>query len=510
MPESGQFMVGIDTGGTMAKAAVFDLNGREIASDRHTNAVRFPKPGHTEVDAESLWDAVCDAVRGAINKSGVDRSQIAGVSTTGHGNGLYAVDETGRPVTAGVISTDSRAAEVVADWTSRGLSPVAEATILQRFWAGQTLPLLGWFKRNEPRALDRAAAIFGSKDYVRARLTGDLSTDITEAAVSGLADLAAGGYAESLFAELGISEYLNRLPPIRPSIATAGSITREAGARTGIPVGTPVVRGLTDVVACAVASGVVSPQQMAVIAGTFSVNQTLHPSPRRDLAPMLQMPYPIGGQYIASECSATSASNLEWVCRTLLRAESEKAAGLGRSIYDVCGDLVSEALARPRNDILFFPYLFGGPAGAPAGFVGLEASHDLADVLRAVYEGVAFAHRLDIERLRQGPSAAHPTVGRLSGGAARSAIWPQIFADVLDLCIETTACHELGALGAAMSAATALGHFPSLEHAVQQMTQVDRSFEPDPVRVEFYQRKFARFSAMTQSMATLPLGCLAA
>ncbi len=508
--KAAALFLGIDTGGTMAKAAVFDLEGREIANDRRSNQVRFAKPGHTEIDAEDLWSAVCGAVRGVIESSHIDPTHIAGVSTTGHGNGLYAVDADGRPVTAGIISTDSRAVETIADWTNRGLQSAAEASILQRFWSGQTLPLLGWFKRNDPRALDRAAAIFGSKDYVRGRLTGELSTEITEAAVSGLADLSAGEYASALFAELGVAEYLAKLPPIRPSLQIGGRVSAEAAARCGIPEGTPVVRGLTDVVACAVASGVVTPAHMAVIAGTFSVNQTLHPSARRDIAPMLQMPYPIGGQHLASECSATSASNLEWVCRTLLRAEGEKAQKQGRSIYDVCGDLVVEALTRPRNDILFFPYLFGGPAGAPAGFVGLEASHDLADVVRAVFEGVAFAHRMDIERLRKGRDAARPTIGRLSGGAARSTIWPQIFADVLNLRIETTACNELGALGAAMAAASALGHHASLEEAMRRMTWVDRSFEPDPTRVEFYQRKFVRFAAMTHSMAGLPESRLAA
>ena len=225
---------------------------------------------------------------------------------------------------------------------------------------------------------------------------------------------------------------------------------------------------------------------------------------------MLQMPYPIGGQFLVSECSATSASNLEWVCRTFLRAEAEKASLQNGSIYEACGRLVAEALTRARNDILFFPFLFGGPAGAPAGLLGLDASNDLADVLRAVFEGVAFAHRLDIERLRRGPDAARPSVAKLSGGAARSEIWPQIFADVLGLRVETTAADELGALGAAMAAATALGHFPSLERAVAAMTRVDRRFAPDPTRVQFYDAKFARFSAMTQQMAAMCNGRLPA
>ena len=485
----------------MAKAAVFDLDGREIASDRRANQVTFPEPGHTEVDAEALWQATCAAIRGVLENSGTAAADIMGVSTTGHGNGLYAVDQDGRPVLPGIISTDSRAGALAAEWSLLGYGEVAEPVIMQRFWPGQTLCLLGWFKRHRPEAFDRAAALFGSKDYLRARLTGELATEITEAAVSGLASLNSGDYAYDLFETLGFGDIAAKLPPIRPSLAVGGTVTADAARATGLREGTPVIRGLTDVVACAVASGVSSPDTMAIIAGTFSVNETLHVRPRRSHAPMLQMPYPIGNYFIATECSATSASNLEWICRTLLRAESERALQQGRSIYDICGDLVQEALTRPVNDILFFPFLFGGPDGASAGFLGLTAAHDLADVMRAVFEGIAFAHKLDIDRLRRGDDAATPTVGRLAGGAARSAVWPQIFADVLGLRIEVPSCTELGAQGAALSVATALGLHSTLEDAVRRMVKIARSYAPEPTRHAAYQRKFTRFAAIAAAMA---------
>ena len=386
-------IVGIDTGGTMAKAAVFALDGTELASARQPNRVTFPEPGHTEVDAEEMWQSACGAVRRALAASGVQPEDVIGVSTTGHGNGLYAVDASGRPVGAGIISTDSRADVIGRDWIAEGHGPAAEAVIMQRFWPGQTLPLLGWFARHRPAAFDRATALVASKDYVRARLTGDLSTEITEAAVSGLADLRAGTYAASLFERFGFAHLAEKLPPIRPSLEVAAAVSAEAAAATGLRPGTPVVRGVTDVVACALASGVDSPRTMSVITGTFSINQTLHREPRRSRAPVLQVPYPTGDLFLATECSATSASNLEWLFRTMLDAEAARAMAANRSIYDLCGEWVNEALER-GNDILFLPFLFGGPDGAPAGLLGLKASHTLADVMLAVFEGVTFAHKL--------------------------------------------------------------------------------------------------------------------
>lgn len=503
-------ILGIDTGGTMAKAALFDLDGLEVASSRCPNAVSFPAPGHTEVDPEQFWQSACRAARGALQSSGTDPRDVVAVSTTGHGNGLHAVDAEARPIGPGIISTDSRAEAVGAEWEAAGHGEAARAAIMQRFWPGQTLPLLGWFERHRPEALERAAAVFGSKDYIRARLTGDISTDITEAAVSGLADLRTGAYAADLFARLGLSRMLPKLPPIRPSLEVASAVSAAGAAATGLREGTPVVRGLTDVVACAVASGVGSTDAMSVIAGTFSINQTLHEAPRRSSAPVLQIPYPIGGLYLATECSATSAGNLEWLCRTVLGAEAARASAGGRSIYDLCGDWVGTALERPGG-VLFLPFLFGGPSfdgasGAPAGLIGLKASHDIADVVRAVFEGIAFAHRMDVSKLRTGGDAATPRVARLAGGASRSPVWPQVFADVLGLDVEVPEGGELGAKGVAMASAVALGHHPSLESAADGMVRIARRYRPDPARAAIYDREYTRFEAVARALACVDYG----
>ena len=489
-------IVGIDAGGTMVKAAVFDCDGTEVGSARRSNQVTYPAPGHTEIDPDDLWLSASAAVRSVLGATGTDPADVIGVSATGHGNGLYAVDANGRSVMPGIVSTDSRAAAVGQEWQRDGLGEIARPVILQRFWAGQTLSLLGWFERHRPATLERAAALFGSKDYVRARLAGELSTDVTEAAVCGLADLTTGAYATRLFDRLGLGGVTARLPPIRPSLAVAGSVTAEAAAATGLREATPVVRGLTDVVACAIGSGVTSPYQMAIIAGTFSVNQSLSRAARHDVAPMLQMPYPIGGFFISAECSATSASNLEWICRTFLQS----GVASGPSVYDRCNGLVRQALSRPSSDILFLPFLFGGPGEAPSGLIGMTAAHDLADVLRAVFEGIAFAHRLDIDRLRQGGDAVPPGVGRLAGGAARSDVWPQIFADVLGFPIEVTDGTELGAKGAAMCVAVTLGLHADLGAAVAAMVRVVRRFQPDPARQVEAEAKFARFTAMVAAL----------
>ena len=79
---------------------------------------------------------------------------------------------------------------------------------------------------------------------------------------------------------------------------------------------------------------------------------------------------------------------------------------------------------------------------------------------------------------------------RLAGGAARSAVWAQMFADVMKLPVETVEANETGALGCAIAAAVATGEYPDLGSAVESMTSVSKHYEPDESRTGLYDRKY--------------------
>ena len=496
-----QYLMGLDAGSTMTKAVLFDLAGTEIGSARRRNPILFPAPGHTERDPEVMWRDLGDAIREVLQATGVSADEIAAVSVSGYGAGLYLVDRQGRAVRPGIMSTDSRAAGVLAHWAQDGLSPRNGLRTQQRFWAGQPAGLMAWLGQHEPAALRATHTVMFCKDYLRAQLCGELSTDVTDAGLGGLIDVTHGSYPDAFYQELGLSAWQDKLPRVGASAEIAGTVTAQAAAATGLKAGTPVVRGLVDVCAAAVASGVTAPNQLSVIAGTFSINSTLHERPRLDALPMLQHAYPVGGYYLATEGSPTSASNFEWYCKSILGPEAgEAAARTGRSVYEVCGDRVAQVMQRP-NDILFLPFLFGGPEGAPAGFLGLRAEHDGADVVRAIFEGIVFAHKLDIDLLLSGRDRAAVDCIRLAGGAARSEVWSQMFADVLGLPVEVTQGGEVGARGTAMCAAVALGLVPDFPTAMQQMVRVERTYLPDQTRHEAYARKYKRFARATRALA---------
>lgn len=492
-------VIGIDAGGTMTKAALFDLSGVERACARRPNQMLFPKPGHTERDPDRMWRMACEAVREVLEVSGTDPADVAAVSVAGYGSGLYVIDGAGDPVRPGIVSTDGRAADMLASWKASGLYDAAGAEVQQRLFAGHSAALIPWLDRNEPDLHGRAAQVAFCKDFLRGRLTGDYSTDPSDGGIAGLIDVERAAWSEEYFEMTGIRHWLSRMPEIRPSDEIVGGVTAAAAALTGLRAGTPVVRGAVDVSAAAMASGVVDPSQLSVVAGTFSINSTLHASPRLSILPFIQSPYPLGG-FIATEGAATSASNLEWFIRNVLDGEAARAEREGKSIYAVCNELIEGSLGK-ANDILFFPFLFGGPGGAPAGLLGLTAAHTLGDVLRAIFEGIVYAHKQDIDRLLTGPDAARPSVLRLAGGASRSPLWAQMFADALGLPVELPAGSELGAQGVAILAATAIGAHSDLRGAVAAMTRTARRFEPRPERQADHARKYARYTATADALS---------
>lgn len=161
------------------------------------------------------------------------------------------------------------------------------------------------------------------------------------------------------------------------------------------------------------------------------------------------------------------------------------------------------AVTPAADDPYFHPFLYGSRQGATmrAGFYGVAGWHGEGHLLRALFEGVAFEHRRHIDVLRQAGLGFDNAV--LSGGGARSEIWPQMFADVLGIPVSVAECTETGALGAAIAAGVGAGLFPDLGHAVRAMTRERARFIPDPGMASRYGERYRIYGMLTDAMKPL-------
>lgn len=494
-----KYLMGIDNGGTFSKAAVFDENGTQISVSSVSTPVITPKPGYTERDMTTLWEANVEAIKGAIEKSGIDPSLIAGVSFSGHGKGLYLVKEDGSPAFNGILSTDARAWQYVKTWESDGTKEKIFDKTYQTILACQPVSLLAWLRDHHPEVLEQTAYIFSVKDYIRFMLTKEAYAEYTDFSGANLVNLNTASYDRDLLACFGLENIWDKLPPLKYSADICGHITEDAARLTGLAPGTPVAAGMFDVDACGIASGLVSRDELCMIAGTWSINEFIKKEPIKNRSVALNSMYCIPDYFLVEESSPTSAGNMEWFIRSLLDKEYELAKKEGRSIYDLTNKWVEEIEPQDQS-LIFLPFLNGSNAHplAKGTFIGLTAYHTKRHMLRAVYEGIVFSHCSHVEKLLK--NREKPAALRLSGGAANSDVWVQIFADAFQIPIEVIEHKELGAHGAAITAGIAAGIYKDYHEAAEKAVRITKTIAPRSEYAYIYAEKYAKYKAVIEAL----------
>lgn len=495
-----RYLVGIDNGGTFSKAAIFDEDGNQISVASEGTVTLTPKPGYTERDMEQLWQVNAKAVYAAIEKSGIDPKQIAGVSFSGHGKGLYLIDGEGKPAYHGILSTDSRAWEYIEKWYKDGTNKKVYQKTFQEILVMQPVALLAWLKDHEPEVIEKTRYIFAVKDYIRYMLTGEAYAEYTDFTGANLVNLNTGEYDRELLGLFGIEEAYEKLPPLRYSSDVCGYVTEEASRATGLPAGIPVAAGMFDVDACGIASGLADENQMCMVAGTWSINEFIARNPVTNGSVALNSMFCIPGYYLVEESSPTSAGNMEWFIRNLMDYEKREAKENGGSIYDITNEWVS-SIEPQDNSLIFLPFLNGSNEDplAKGTFVGLTAYHTKKHMLRAVYEGIVFSHLTHVKKLLLNHEI--PASIRLSGGAANSRVWVQIFADALQIPVDTISDKELGAQGAAMAAGIAAGIYKDYQDAVNRTVQITDRVMPRPQYREIYEKKYEAYRGVIEGLS---------
>ena len=488
-----RYFLGLDNGGTTTKAALYDAQGREIAIARVDTEMIVPAAGFIERDMEKMWQANCRVICEVLEKAGLPGDAVAGVAICGHGKGLYLWGKDGRPVRNGIISTDNRAYAYPLRWKEDGTEEKAYAHTYQHIMACQPVALLNWLRDNEPECIANIQWVFECKDYVRFRLTGEARGELTDYSGASLVDLRTREYDDELLSILGLSWVRSALPPLVGSTQVAGYVTEEAAALCGLKPGTPVAGGMFDIDACALAVNVLNEQNICMIAGTWSINEYPRKSPVTDGRVQMNSLFCIPGYYLIEESSPTSAGNNEWFVKNLLSELGTQAAREGGNIYDTINSWV-EAIPAETFVPIFLPFLMASNVhpNAKGAFIGMSAKHGREHLARSVYEGIVFSHKYHLEKLlatRNEP----PRCIRLAGGAAKSAVWTQMFADVLGFPVETVCTDETGTLGCAITAAAAVGEYADISEAAARMCPIGVRVEPDPKAAAAYIERYALY-----------------
>jgi xylulokinase len=460
---------GLDVGTTGVKAVAISPEGRLLAEAESAYSLATPKPGWAEQDPD-------DWVRGAEHALGALGVAPAALGLSGQMHGLVALDRADRVLRPAILWNDQRtAAEVAAIEARIGLERLVSLTG-NRALTGFTAPKLLWLRRQEPETYERIESILLPKDYVRLRLLGERAIDVADASGTLLFDVAQRRWSDEVLDALEIPK--RWLPPVyeSPDVPAAPGAGDQAAAALGVGVDRPgpvsIVLGTSGVVFGALPSFVADPQARAHV--------FCHAVPRA---------------WHAMGVMLSAAGSLRWL----------RDAFGSHDGYDA---LLVEAERWPAavEGLSFLPYLAGertphADPDARGAFTGLSLRHDRGALVRAVLEGVAYGLRDSLEILRQ--LGVEPTVGRVSGGGARSTLWLRILASALRLPLERTEVEAGSAFGAALLAGVAGGLFADVHEAVGQCVRVRDTVEPDPEWTAVYDEGYQRFRALYPALRPL-------
>lgn len=488
-----KYYLGLDNGGTTTKAALFDAEGNEVGICSKDTAMIALRPSYTERDMEEMWDANCAVIKGVLDATGISPDDVTGVGICGHGKGLYLWGKDNRPVRYGIISTDNRAYEYPVKWAKDGTEKKVFEISCQHIMACQPVSLLAWLRDNEPKSYANIKYVFECKDYVRFRLTGEAKAEYTDYSGANFLNLHTRSYDDELLKLFGISEIRDALPPLCAATEIAGFVTEESAEKCGLNAGTPVIGGMFDIDACALGTGITDEDNLCMIAGTWSINEYIRKEPVMDGSVAMNSLFALPEYYLIEESSPTSAGNNAWYINQMLPEFKKGLETMGGNIYAELDGWIDEI--GPNVFVpIFLPFLMASNVhpNAKGSFIGITMNHSRKHLLRSVFEGICFCHRMHTERLMKSRTSDVKAI-RLAGGAAHSRQWTQIFADVMQLPVETVKANETGALGCAIAVAAAVGDYISLNEAADKMCKISERVMPVPDLKDIYEKKYSLY-----------------
>lgn len=485
-------LVGIDIGTTSTKAIVCDAQGKLLAEASQEYPTHYPHANWAEQDPEDWWRATCFVLREIFGKQTIDAHRIAGISISAQAPTIVPVDRSGRPLTMAQLWMDRRADDECA-WLAENVGEARIASINGgRIDPYYFAPKLLWLKKHEPDLLRNTHYTLLCNGYIVHKLTGAFSLDISQGPLSLFFDSANLHWSEALLDEMGLDAA--KLPPIRQCSDIVGEVTSEAAAVTGLLAGTPVVAGACDGTAAGLEAGVVDIGDAVEMTGQSTV--LLISSERPYLGNLLiPLVHAVPGRYLTIGATVASGGALRWFRDTLW--EDGEVGGRGeREKGSTFDEMTSLAATSPvgSNRLIFLPYLYGErspiwDSDARGVYFGLSLATTKADMIRAVMEGAAFALRHNVEAAAAGGFPLK-SLGCVGGGA-KSTLWNQIKADVLNRPLTLPKVGVGAPLGDAMIAAAGVGIYPSVEAAVRAMVSRGDRYLPDADAArkyeEFYQ-----------------------
>ncbi|NPV75411.1 MAG: xylulokinase [Anaerolineae bacterium] len=483
----GKYLIGIDLGTSSLKALLLDSQGHYQSPTSFNYPTHSPLPNYSEQDAGDWYSAAVMAIRSLISETGVKKKQIEGISFSGQMHGLVCVDHHGNPARNAIIWSDQRSAPQVQRIYSEFGKENYGLLTGNPLSTGFMLPSWLWVCENESSTAKRTRFLMLPKDYLRYKISGDFYSDPSDAASTGLFDVAEKTWCQSLLEACAIPETL--LPEIRASHQAAGQVAKTVAAECDLLEGTPLFVGGGDTAVQALGRGIYRENEISLAISTGGNLLAISSAPRIDRELRLHcMNYVLPDLWYNMAATLSAGYSLKWLKENFAPELSFA------SLADLAQDIQSS------QGLFFLPHLRGErtPYMDPKSrgvLIGLTSQHRLAHFVRAVMEGVVFSLKAGFDTMKDLKVNAQSIT--MSGGGVQHPLWIRLVADIFARPIRVSSFAYSAPLGAAMLAGIGSGIFSDFAEACQVAAapSVSEVF-PDAKSSEQYRRMYEQYQSL--------------
>ena len=480
-----KYLIGTDLGTSSTKAALYQIDGKLISDSTVEVPLFYPKPGVVEQENEDFYTSAARTVRMCIESSGIEPKAIAAIAFDSQMAGVGSIDEDFKPAARYDSWLDMRCQPFI-----EGMDKEAGDRITQLTGCPPTCdhgPKMLWWKNNQPDIYRRIAKFVMPVAYVAGRIAGlradQAFIDHTYIHFSGFSDAQKTIWSDELCDRFGLDK--DKLPKIVDPCEVIGEVSEKSAKEFGLAPGTLIAAGAGDTAANALGAGIVNPGMLFDVAGTASVlagctNKFVADTKNRALITMRSV---IPGVWNPLAYIGGGGLALRWFRDQFFnQAHGESLPIRDEDLYPKMISL-AETIAPGSEGLFFSPHLGGricpSSPDMRGAWIGVSWSHSQAHFARAILESIAFEYAYYLKILQESLPELVLVEARVVGGGARSKVWNQIKADVLNVPYQRLKGNEFGAWGAAMIAGKAAGLITDLaSHAKQAALVNGKPFYP--------------------------------
>ncbi|MBE6578139.1 MAG: xylulokinase [Ruminococcaceae bacterium] len=474
-----EYYIGIDLGTSSVKLLLVDNEGKIHSTVTKEYSVIYPRSGWSEQNPDDWWIAIRKGLPELLKA--IDGESVMGIGVAGQMHGLVILDENDNVIRPAILWNDGRTDKETAYLNEViGKEKLFEYTGNIAF-AGFTAPKIMWIRKNEPENFSEIKKIMLPKDYINYLLTGVHSTDYSDASGMLLLDVKNKCWSQKMLEICGIENSL--MPKLYESFEVVGTIRSVLAESLGINKNTVVVAGAGDNAAAAIGTGTVCNGKCNISLGTSGTIFVSSDSFSGDSKQAIHSFCHADGGYHLMGCILSAASCNKWFCNEILNTKDYKAE------EQAVGEL-------GKNEVFFLPYLMGerspiNDVNATGMFIGLRPDTSRADMYQAVLEGVAFAIKDNLEIIKQ--FGVDVKESCLCGGGAKSKIWREILANVLDVELHIPLTEQGPGYGSAILAMVGSGQFDSVKTATDKFFEIKETVLPNKELVALYADRYKKY-----------------